>query len=111
MAVASAAAGFFVWTGRQARYYGPALAVSAGCGLAVWTAVRRGRARDHALAGLALALLFHTHALSALVLAGVYVAALPLAPEPRRHLVGFAVAGAVAAALVVPCPVGRLEAG
>jgi hypothetical protein len=113
MALATALGGFFAWTGRQARYYSPTLALTALAGLLVWRALRGGRVRDHALAGLGLALLFHAHALSALVLAAVLAASLPIAGGLRAHLSGVAVAGAVGGALVLPWALwtGFLEAG
>ena len=77
----------FVWWGRQARYYSATLAGSALSGLLVWRAVVRGRLADHVLAGLGVGLLFHVHALSAVTMALVYVAALPLAlKQPRLWL-------------------------
>ena len=103
MAAACAAGGIFVWFGRQARYYSPALAVTALCGLAIWTACRRGLLRDHLLAGLSLALAFHTHVLTAIAAGALYlVAALLFSDNRRDALRGVAAGGATAALLVLP---------
>lgn len=102
LALGTAVAGIFVWLGRQARYYSPTLALAAVCGAAVWTAWRRGLWRDHALAGAALALLFHTHALSALAAAALYAGSVPFARDPLRAARGTVLGGLVAAAAVLP---------
>jgi hypothetical protein len=77
LALAVATANFFVWAGRQARYYSAALALDALCGLAIWHAWRRGRLRDHALAGLSIGALFHAHSVSAVAMTAVYIACVP----------------------------------
>ena len=101
-ALAAGLANIFVWFGRQARYYSATLALNAASGLAIWNACRRGRLRDYALAGLAIGLLFHTHALAAVTMAGVFVAALPLARRQPRLWLRVAVAAGVAGMLVLP---------
>jgi Dolichyl-phosphate-mannose-protein mannosyltransferase len=101
-ALAAGLANIFVWFGRHARYYSATLALNAACGLAIWNACRRGRLRDYALAGLAIGLLFHTHALAAVTMAGVFVAALPLARRQPRLWLRVAVAAGVAGMLVLP---------
>lgn len=102
LAMGSAVAGIFVWLGRQARYYSPTLALAAVCGAAVWTAWRRGLWRDHAWAGVALALLFHTHALSAVAAAALYAGTVPFARDRPRAARGTALGGLVAAGAVLP---------
>jgi hypothetical protein len=102
MALAAALSNIFVWFGRQARYYSATLALTAASGLAIWNACRRGRLRDYALAGSAIGLLFHTHPLSAVTMAVVFVAALPLARGQPRLWLRLAVAGGVAGVLVLP---------
>jgi hypothetical protein len=102
MALATSVSGLFVWLGRQARYYSLTLALDAAGGLAVWNACRRGRFRDHALAGLAAGLLFHTHAVTAVSLVALYALALPFAPSQRSRLAKAALAGTIAALLVLP---------
>lgn len=62
-----------VWFGYQARYYSLTLMLTALVALAIWRVITRGAWRDHALFGLSLVLLFHTHILSAAV-AGVTLA-------------------------------------
>ena len=76
MAFAVATSDFFVRAGRQARYYSAAVAGNTLCGLAIWNAWRRGRLVDHALAGLAVGVLFHIHSVSAVGMSGFYVARL-----------------------------------
>jgi len=102
LAGAAAVSNAFVWFGRQARYYSAALALNAVCGLAIWNACRRGRVSDHALAGLAIGALFHTHSVSAITMAALYVAALPLARRQPHLWLRVLTAGTVAAVLVVP---------
>ena len=101
-AFAGAVANGLVWWGRQARYYSATLAGNTLCGLLVWRAARRGRLSDHALAGLAIGLLFHVHALSAVTMALVYLAALPLALRQPRLWLRVLVAGGVGGIVVLP---------
>ena len=102
LALAAATSSFFVWLGRQARYYSATLAGNAACGLAIWNACRRGRMSDHALAGLAVGVLFHVHSLSAVTMSVVYVAALPLARRQPRLWLRVLTAGTVGGLLVLP---------
>jgi hypothetical protein len=102
MALAVSVSNLYVHLGRQARYYSPTLALTAACGLAIWAALRRGRLRDYALAGLAVGFLFHTHALSAVVAALLFVAALPLARGQDRLAPRVALAGGVGGLIVLP---------
>ena len=102
LAFAAAAAKSLVWFGRQARYYSATLAGNAACGLAIWNACRRGWVLDHALAGLAVGVLFHIHALSAVIMAAVYLAALPLARRQPLLWLRIGTAGAVGGLLVLP---------
>ena len=101
-AFAGAVANGLVWWGRQARYYSATLAGNTLCGFLVWRAARRGRLSDHALAGLAIGLLFHVHALSAVTMALVYLAALPLALRQPRLWLRALVAGGVGGIVVLP---------
>jgi hypothetical protein len=82
--LASAFAQPLVWFGWQARDYSATLALSGVCGLAVWKLTRRGTWRDTAVAGLALILVFYTHALSFAILAGVLLANVPFALQRPR---------------------------
>ena len=77
LGIAAATSDFFVSAGRQARYYSATNAGNAVCGLAIWNAWRRGRLFDHALAGLAVGVLFHVHSLSAVAMTAL------CAREPR----------------------------
>jgi hypothetical protein len=111
MAFAVATSDVFVRAGRQARYYSAALAGSTLCGLAIWNAWRRGRLSDHALAGLAVGVLFHIHSVSAVGMSGFYVAASPMGWHQPRLWLRAATAGSVGALLVLPWAVwsGLLE--
>ena len=102
LAIAAATSKAFVWFGRQARYYSATLAASAACGLAIWNACRRGRVSDHALAGLAVGVLFHVHSLSAVAMAALYVVAIPLARRQPRLWLRVLTAGAIGGLLVLP---------
>jgi hypothetical protein len=71
-----------IWLAQQARYYSAGLALST---IGLWTLVRltdRPRLRDHALAGVALVLLFHT---SSLAFAILCLSSLVLAPSVLRQ--------------------------
>ena len=101
-AFAAATSNFFVYAGRTARYYSATLTGSTLCGLAIWNAWRRGHLYDHALAGLAVGVLFHIHSVSAVAMGALYVVAAPLGRrQPRLWLRGLT-AGSVAAVLVLP---------
>jgi Dolichyl-phosphate-mannose-protein mannosyltransferase len=102
MALLATLASTLVELGRHARYYSATLAFHALCGLAVWNACRRGRILDYALAGLAIGLLFHTHALSAVTMVGLFAAMLPWVRGQPRLLLKLTVAGLVAGTLVLP---------
>lgn len=102
MALAVSVSNLYVYLGRQARYYSPTLAIGAVSGLAVWAAIRRGRFRDYALAGLAVGLLFHTHVLSAVVTGLLFAAALPLARDQEHLAAKAALAGGVGGLIVLP---------
>jgi len=102
LAFAVATSNFFVYSGRTARYYSATLTGSAFCGLAIWNAWRRGRLSDHALAGLAVGVLFHIHSVSALAMSVLYVAASPLGRHQSRLWLRAATAGGVGAVLVFP---------
>jgi hypothetical protein len=102
LAIATAFSNVFVWFGRQARYYSATLAATTACGLAIWNACRRGRTSDHVLAGVAVGVLFHVHSLSAVTMAAVYVASLPLARRQPRLWLRILAAGVAGGALVLP---------
>jgi hypothetical protein len=93
---------FFVDAGRQARYYSASIAGGVVCGLAIWNAWRRGRLSDHALAGLAVGVLFHIHSVSAVAMSTLYVAASPMGRHQSRLWLRMLTAGAVGAVLIVP---------
>ena len=102
LAFAAATSNYFVWVGRQARYYSATIAGNAICGLAIWNACRRGRVSDHALVGLAIGVLFHIHSVSAVTMVALYAAAFPLwRRQPQRWLRILAV-GVVSGLLVLP---------
>ncbi len=100
MATGAALSNILVYLGRQARYYSATLALDAACGLAIWNACRRGRFRDHALAGLCLGLLFHTHALAAVSMVPLYALGL-LASRGQASRVAKGLTGAAVTALLV----------
>ena len=102
MAFAMATSDFFVYAGRQARYYSASVAGSTLCGLAIWNAWRRGRLSDHALAGLAVGVLFHIHSVSAVGMSAFYVVASPMGWHQPRLWLRVATAGGVGALLVLP---------
>src|SRR5688572_2923487 len=102
LAFAVATSDFFVYAGRQARYYSASVAGSTVCGLVIWNAWRRGRLSDHALAGLALGVLFHIHSVSAVAMSTLYVAASPMGWHQSRLWLRMLTAGAVCAVLVIP---------
>ncbi len=102
LAFAVATSDFFVYAGRQARYYSASVAGSTICGLAIWNAWRRGRLFDHALAGLAVGVLFHIHSVSAVGMSALYVAAAPIGRHQPRLWLRVATAGIVGALLVLP---------
>jgi hypothetical protein len=91
-----------VWFGWQARYYSATLAFTALSGLAIWTFTRRGTWRDSVLTGLALALLFHTHSLSFLILTGVLLVNAPVGLGRPRWISKLLLTGAIVACGVVP---------
>jgi hypothetical protein len=82
--MASAFAQPIVWFGWRAHDYAATLALSTLSGLAVWKLTRRGRWRDSVVTGLALILLFYTHVLSFVILAGVLLANMPFGVERPR---------------------------
>ncbi len=102
LAFAAATSNVLVWFGRQARYYSATLAGTAVCGLAIWNACRRGRLRDHVLAGTAIGVLFHVHSLSAVTMACTYAASLPLARHQARLWLRALAAGTTCGLLVLP---------
>jgi hypothetical protein len=102
MATAAALSNILVFFGRQARYYSATLALDAACGLAVWNACRRGRLRDHALAGLSLGLLFHTHVLASVSVVALYAVGLLVSRGQPRRMAKGALGAAVLALLVFP---------
>ncbi len=102
MAFAGATSSFFVGSGRVARYYSATLAGSTVCALAIWNAWRRGRLLDHALAGLAIGVLFHIHSLSAVAMSALYLLASPLGRHQPRLWLRVLTAGGTAAVLILP---------
>ena len=101
-AFAAATSDFFVDAGRQARYYSATLAGGTICGLAIWNAWRRGRLSDHALAGLAVGVLFHIHSVSAVGMSALYLGASPLGRGQPRRWLRVLTAGTAGALLVLP---------
>ena len=102
LAFAAATSNYFVWVGRQARYYSATTAGNAVCGLAIWHACRRGRVADHALAGVAVGVLFHIHSVSALTMVALYAAAFPLWRRQPQLWLRILTAGAASGLLVLP---------
>ena len=69
---------------RQARYYSTTLAITALCALLLARMVKRGGRRDFALAGVMLALLFHTNLIALVGMAtAIACCAHLLLPQPR----------------------------
>ena len=100
--VAGAIAQPFVFSGWQARYYSATLALSALSALAVWNVTRAGRWRDATAAGLALVLLFFTHALSFIILTIVLAANVPFGVRHARFVWKLCLIGVIVAVGVVP---------
>ncbi len=90
---------FFGW---QARYYSATLAFSALSGLTIGNLINKGRWRDSVATAFALVLLFHTHYLSCLLLAGVLVANLPFVFRHPQWLLKLSLTGAIVALGIVP---------
>ena len=90
-----------VWFGWQARYYSATLAFSAAAALGLLRLRRCGLGNAAAL-GAVLVLLFHSHALSCLILAGLLACSLPSAWRDPRLLAKLAVVGAILAAGTLP---------
>lgn len=91
-----------IWLAQQARYYSAGLALSTLAMLALVRLTDRPRLRDHALAGAALVLLFHT---SSLAFAILCLASLVLAPRILRQpasRAGLLVGGAILVAGILP---------
>ena len=63
--------------GSPARYYSATMALSALAGLTLWQLATQHRRRDYLAHGTVMALLFHTHALSCLVLGVLSLSRLP----------------------------------
>lgn len=102
LALAGATSSFLVFAGRQARYYSAALAAETASGLAIWIAWRRGRVRDHAVAGALIGVLFHTHSVSAMAMTAVYLACLPIGRHQPQIVRRLMAAGVTAAVLILP---------
>jgi 4-amino-4-deoxy-L-arabinose transferase-like glycosyltransferase len=90
-----------VWFGWQARYYSATLAFSAAAALGMLR-LRRGGLGNAAALGLVLALLFHSHALSCLILTGLLACWLPTGWRDPRLLAKLAVVGGILAAGTLP---------
>lgn len=91
-----------IWIAQQARYYSAALALSTLGLWSLWRLLARPRLRDWALAGLVLALLFHT---SSLAFAILCLTGLVLAPRILRQpgaRAGLALVAAILACALVP---------
>ena len=101
-AFAAATSNFFVDAGRQARYYSATLAGGTICGLAIWNAWRRGRLFDHALAGLAVGVLFHIHSVSAVAMSVLYIGASPIGRGQSQRWLRVLTAGTAGAILILP---------
>lgn len=69
---------------RQSRYYSATLAITALCALLLTRMVTRGKRRDFALAGLTLAMLFHTNLLALVGVAAAFATTLHLLVRQRR---------------------------
>jgi hypothetical protein len=102
LALAAASSNILIWFGRQSRYYSATLAGSAGCGLAIWNACRRGRVADHAMAGVAIGTLFHINSLNALAMAGVYAVELSLTRDQPRLWLRVLTTATMSGLLVLP---------
>jgi len=91
-----------VWIAQQARYYSAALALSTLCLWLLWRLAQRGRIRDHALAALALVLLFHTSSLAFAILVATGSVLLPRLLRHARWKAGFLCAAAILLAGILP---------
>jgi hypothetical protein len=92
---------------RQARYYSPAITLSAACCLIAWRVRRRGGWFDYLAAALVFALLFHTHIVSFLVAcaAGTIAIAGPIWRRIRHHEHGAWIRPITAAAILLAATV------
>ncbi|MEI8386236.1 MAG: glycosyltransferase family 39 protein [Verrucomicrobiota bacterium] len=88
--------------GYQARYYSLTLLMTAVAALCLARMVRRGRWGDYLLLGIAEALLFHTHQLSAVIFAGASLVVLPAVVRHKGWLLKSLAAGGLCAGLVLP---------
>ena len=87
---------------RIARYLSASIALGAVCGLLAWRVIERGRWRDHVLAGLAYAALFHTHVATFVVLSATFAVFAPWAFLRDRSVAKPVVLGAIVALGVLP---------
>lgn len=88
--------------GSPARYYSATMALSALAGLTLWHLLQRGARRHYLRHGLVMALLFHTHVLSCLVLGLVSLTTLPRLIRQHGFLKHAALCGGIFAVGVVP---------
>jgi hypothetical protein len=88
--------------GYPARYYSATLCFTTLAAWMLWRATHRGKWRDFVFLGLAEALLFHTHHVSALVFGGVIVCTAPWWSRTAQGWRKGALALAVAGALTLP---------
>ena len=88
--------------GYQARYYSLTLLLTAFAAWCLLRMVRLGRWRDFLLLGLAEALLFHTHQLSAVIFAAAALVTIPVVIQRREWFLKSLAAAALSAALILP---------
>ena len=88
--------------GYQARYYSLTLLMTAVAALCLVRVVRRGTWGDYLLLGLAEAMLFHTHQLSALIFAGAALVTIPVVIRQKGWFWKSLGAGGLCAGLVLP---------
>jgi hypothetical protein len=100
--MASAFAQPIVWFGWRAHDYSATLALSTLTGLAGWKLTRCGRWRDSVVTGLALILLFYTHVLSFVILAGVLLANIPFGVDRPRWWPKLLLTTGIAASGIAP---------
>ncbi|HEY0943761.1 MAG TPA: hypothetical protein VGD81_00780 [Opitutaceae bacterium] len=91
-----------VLLGYQARYYSMTLFMTVVVAIALWGVMRHGRWRNFMLLGLAEGLLFHTHQLSAVILAQISLLTFPVLMRHERWFAKSALAAGLAGVLTIP---------
>jgi hypothetical protein len=100
--VAGAIANPAVEAARQARYYSATLTIATLAVWMIWRVYKHGRWRDYILAGAAMGLLFHTHAVTFIILGVASVLLIPLIRRQDKWISKIIVFGSIIGIFVVP---------